>query len=947
MTDSHRLSIRSKLTRVILLTGGLVVLIAWVSLTAFELLDFRRAAVRDLQVVANILAANTRAALVFQDEEAARETLAALQAEQHIRAAFLLDAAGQRFSEYRRTGLDVSPVAMEDGYRFENGILLLSRPVVLGEKRIGTIQLHAGLGAVLERLFVFTAVAGAVLFGSLGLALAVSSRLQRPITDPILQLAETARAVAERKDYGVRPGSQDLKELAILTDAFNEMLTAIEERENALRTSNDSLVAEIVERARAEAEAQESEARYRTLFVTLNEGFCTIEVIFDPAGKPVDYRLIEINPAFERQTGLKDAQGKLIRELAPGHEDHWFERYGRVALTGESVHFENEAKALGRHFDVLAYRMGGGESRKVAVLFNDITERRNAELSLQAQLARLELLRQITRAIGDRQDLRSIFQAVLGSLEEHLPVDFSCICLYEPLANMLRVGGVGTRSAEVAAALGLTPDAGIKVDRSGLAAFVGGRLVYEPDLTASGLQFPRSLAASGLRAIVVAPMLVDQAVFGILIAAREEAGSFSSAECEFLTQVSDHTALAAHQTKLHGDLRAAYNELRETQQAVMQQERLRAMGQMASGIAHDINNAISPVSLYTEALLETEPLSPRAREYLTIIQRSIDDVSHTVSRMREFYRHREAQLQLKPVDLNRMVEQVVELSRARWSDMAQARGEFIKVVLELDEDLPAVLGIESELREALINLVFNSVDAMPGGGTLTLRTLHAAGAQGAAQRRVRVVVSDSGCGMDEDTRRHCLEPFFTTKGERGTGLGLPMVYGVVQRHRAELVVESEPGRGTTVGIVFDVPAESTEVLEQRPSVADLPRLRLLIVDDDPLLIKSLREALEGDGHEVVTADGGQAGIDTFRASSHVPFAAVITDLGMPFVDGRRVSEAVKTASPTTPVILLTGWGQRLVAEDDVPPHVDFVVDKPPRLRELRLALARCLKLGSG
>lgn len=947
MVGARGLPIRSKLTRIILLTGALVVLIAWVSLTAYELFDFRKAAVRDLQVVANILAANTTAALAFQDADAAGRTLAALQAEEHILAAFVLDAQGQRFSEYRRADLTaVSPVTVEDGYRFEAGGLVLSRPVILAGRRIGTIQLQAGLDGVFDRLVVFTSVAGLVLLGSLGLALALSAGLQRPITDPILQLAEAARGIAERRDYSVRVAPQELKELAHLTDAFNQMLAAIEERESSLRAGNASLVAEMAERVRAEAEAHQSEARYRTLFDTLIEGFCTIELVFDSEGQPVDYRFLEINPAFAKQTGLHDAQGKLMREIAPNHEEHWFQLYGKVALTGESVHFENEARALGRHFDVFAYRIGSAESRKVAILFNDITVRKNAEKRLQAQLARLELLRHITRAIGDRQDLRSIFQVVMGSIEEHLPVDFSCICLYEPQAGLLKVSGVGNRSATVAAALGLSPDAGIKVDRSGLSAFVEGRLIYEPDLTASNLEFPRSLIRSGLHAIVVAPMLVEKDVFGILIAARRQASSFSSAECEFLTQVSDHTALAAHQAKLHGDLRSAYDELRETQQAVMQQERLRALGQMASGIAHDINNAISPVSLYTESLLETEPLSPRARGYLTTIQRSIDDVAHTVSRMREFYRHREPQLQLTPVNLNRLVEQVIELSRARWSDMALARGAFIRVERHLTEDLEPVPGVESEIREALINLVFNAVDAMPGGGTLRLSTGRVIGAGPVAGSRVQVTVSDSGGGMDEDTRRRCLEPFFTTKGERGTGLGLPMVYGVVQRHRAELTVESEVGCGTTIGIVFDIPREAAVTAPEAPPVETLPPLRLLIVDDDPLLIKSLREALEGDGHQVVTADGGQAGIDAFRASTHAPFTAVITDLGMPFVDGRRVSEAIKTTSPTTPVVLLTGWGQRLVAEDDVPPHVDVVVNKPPRLKDLRAALARCLSLGS-
>src|SRR5258708_12343776 len=152
-----------------------------------------------------------------------------------------------------------------------------------------------------------------------------------------------------------------------------------------------------------------SESRYRPLFETLIEGFCTIEMIFDANGGPADYRFLEINPAFEKETGLRNAQGKSMRELAPNHEAHWFELYGKVALTGEPVHFENEAKALGRYYDVRAWRVGGPDSRKVAILFNDITEQKKAEGKLQAQLERLGLLQQITRAIGGRQGLKSIF----------------------------------------------------------------------------------------------------------------------------------------------------------------------------------------------------------------------------------------------------------------------------------------------------------------------------------------------------------------------------------------------------------------------------------------------------------------------------------------------------------------------------------------------------------
>jgi CheY-like chemotaxis protein/anti-sigma regulatory factor (Ser/Thr protein kinase) len=308
--------------------------------------------------------------------------------------------------------------------------------------------------------------------------------------------------------------------------------------------------------------------------------------------------------------------------------------------------------------------------------------------------------------------------------------------------------------------------------------------------------------------------------------------------------------------------------------------------------------------------------------------------------MREFYRPREAQLTLTPVDLGSLVRQVLDLTRARWNDMPQQRGITVRVRTELAEPLPLIAGVESELREALTNLIFNALDAMPDGGTLTLRT-EAAPAVNGGPSPVELAIGDSGVGMDEDTRRRCLEPFFTTKGERGTGLGLAMVYGIVQRHNAQLEIDSAPGAGTTVRLRFssmDKPASQA----QPDTVQRLPgRMRILVVDDDPLLINSLRDTLESDGHVVVTANGGKEGIDAFTAAARgrERFAVVITDLGMPYVDGRKVAGAVKANSASTPVILLTGWGQRLVAEEGVPSNVDCVLSKPPKLRELRNALA--------
>jgi len=575
---------------------------------------------------------------------------------------------------------------------------------------------------------------------------------------------------------------------------------------------------------------------------------------------------------------------------------------------------------------------------------SDVTDRRLAEEKLQSQLARLSLLDSITRAIGERQDVQSIFQVVIRTLEQQLPVDFASICLHDRPNNRLTVAGVGTRSAPLAMALSLPERAHIAVDTNGIAKCMKGHLVYEPDISQSTAPFPLQLASGGLRSLVIAPLIIENKVFGVLVTARRNANGFSSADCEFLRQLCEHLSLATHHAQLHNSLKTAYEDLRESQKSVMQQERLRALGQLASGIAHDINNALSPASLYTQTLLEREAsLSPEARERLTVIARAIDDVGETVARMRTFYRPKDAELTLTPIDLNSTLQQVQELTRARWRDMPQEHGVVIRLQSELASNLPIIMGAESEIRDAFTNLIINAVDAMPEGGTLMLRTRvkEAAAATGGVAKWVVIEVCDTGVGMSEAVRMRCLEPFFTTKGERGTGLGLAMVYGMVQRHSAELEVDSEPGHGTTMRISFLVTSiDALEAAEHEPAPAG--PLRLLLVDDDPVLLQSLRDVLSLDGHEVFAADGGQRGIDEFFAarSRGEPFELVITDLGMPNVDGRTVAAAIKAAAPKTPVVLLTGWGQRLQGETDLPEHVDRVLSKPPRIAELRATLAQ-------
>jgi signal transduction histidine kinase/CheY-like chemotaxis protein len=614
-------------------------------------------------------------------------------------------------------------------------------------------------------------------------------------------------------------------------------------------------------------------------------------------------------------------------------------------ITSPILDLARTANAIStRHdYSVRSTKGGAYELDQLTEAFNHMLGAiQDSETRLRVQLGHLSLLQHITRAIGDRQDLASITQVVVTTLERNMPIQFGCAAQYDSATRRLAVSTIGAASHGYCEMLGLQLGSDIPLDAHGLAAILDGNLIHEPSTHRAPLPLLQRLATCNLGSVVIAPLVAEKTLFGVLIAARTDIDAFTSPDCEFLKQLSEHVALAARQAELNSALQMAYDDLKRTQQITLQQERLRALGQIASGIAHDINNAISPVTLYTEYLLERESaLSERSRGYLVTIQRAIEDVAETVSRMREFYREREPQLSLSRIDLNVTVEQALQLTHARWSDLPQQKGLMIEVRTDLAPQPTEIMAAEGELRGALTNLIFNAVDAMPEGGTLTIRTRRVEPTAANDGPQIYLEVSDTGVGMDEATQRRCLEPFFTTKGERGSGLGLAMVYGMIKRHSADMQVESVPSQGSTFRLIFA--AAGAVVLQPNSgAVTDGPAaLRILLVDDDPLLIGSLQEVLQGDGHDVTAANGGQIGIDTFTAEARSgrPFSVVVTDLGMPYVDGRRVAAAVKAVSPQTPVVLLTGWGQRLVSEGDVPPHVDRVLNKPPRLVDLRTALA--------
>lgn len=923
----RNIPIRRKVMLMMMSVSGTVLLLTCLAFIAYEYHEFRSHSVRNVSTLGKLIANNSTAALAFDNADDAREVLAALKAEPNITHAALYGVDGKLFARYpEAAGLQGYPANIaEDGYQFADGALTQWLTVMQDNNHgLGKLYLRADQRGLYTELRNYSLIAIMMTGVALVIAYFLARFLQSQISRPLTALLNTTTAVGQHHDYSLRAEKIGNDEFGQLTEGLNSMLMRIQHQAREVTESNEVV---------------------RAIIETASEGIITID----------EHGLVEaFNATASRIFGytLEEVRGKNVKLLMPPqyatNHDEYISSYLR---TGEKKVIGIGREVTGKRKDgstfpmdlaIVEVQLHG--RRKFSGFVRDVTQRKEWEAGLQAQMNRLALLNRITRATAERQDLQSIFQVVVRSLEQDLPLDFACICLYDSIAQELTVTSVGVNSGSLAMELAMTEQAHIAIDKNGLSRCVLGYLVYEQDVSLISFPFPQRLAAGGLRSLVAAPLLAESKVFGVLIAARRAVNGFTAGESEFLRQLSEHVALAAHNAQIYRALQQAYEDLRQSQQTILQQERLSALGQIASGVAHDINNAISPVALYTESLLQYEPnLSDRARKYLETIQRAIEDVAQTVTRMREFYRTREPRLDLVQIDLNVIAQQVIDLTRVRWRDVPQESGVVIELQTSFEASLPKVMGAEHEIRDALTNLIFNAVDAMPKGGTLSVTTrVINRQEQNVQDAFVLLEVSDTGVGMDEKTRKRCLEPFFTTKGERGTGLGLAMVYGMVKRHSAELHIESSPGRGTLFRLSFPTAVLSIQDGVRHVQAARPARpLSLLVIDDDPIIIESLTEVLRRDGHQVIAANGGAAGIEMFnnaqRDGGH--FDVVITDLGMPYVDGRAVAAAIKGVAPATPVLLLTGWGQRLLAENDIPPHVDRVLNKPPKLEELRRVLA--------
>jgi len=426
------------------------------------------------------------------------------------------------------------------------------------------------------------------------------------------------------------------------------------------------------------------------------------------------------------------------------------------------------------------------------------------------------------------------------------------------------------------------------------------------------------------------PMTTGDTVIGVLTL-RSSTRPFGEADERLLSSIGHLAALALRSARLYEERARAYSELASAQDQLVRTEKLRALGEMASGVAHDFNNLLA--SILGRAQLTLQRLQdPQLRKWLQVIERSALDGAQTVRRLQEFTRTRRDQ-PFVAVDLNEVVRGALEITQSRWREETRSRGVAVEAQTSFG-NLPTVAGDPAELREAMTNLILNAVDAMPTGGTLTLTT-------SVENNLIVVTVADTGIGIPEAIRSKIFDPFFTTKGPQGTGLGLSMTYGILSRHGARITVDSQEGRGTRFSLTF-APGVVPDVEEKAPSEAPPPgvSLRCLVVDDEAEVGRVLGDVLQTSGHRAVVLTDGAAAIAQLRAE---PFDVVFTDLAMPLVSGWQVAQAVKEIAPLMPVVLVTGFGVELSAEERQTHGVDMVLVKPLKIADVQNVVARAAR----
>lgn len=646
----------------------------------------------------------------------------------------------------------------------------------------------------------------------------------------------------------------------------------------------------------AEAALRQSEERFSAILQTIEAAFAIVQVKFDADDRPVDYQFVEVNPAFERQTGV-DLHGKWVTEFAPELERFWFDAYGHVAKTGEPASFESYAQAFGRWFDVRAVRVGAPADRRIAILFNDVTQRHDAE-------DRLRVSESLARENVQRVQLALAAGAIIGTWNWDLRTDRFTVD--EGFAR-----GFGLDPAQGRERLSLEqiitsvhPE-----DRPGLIAAID-------EVIARGGAYAhqyRVRRADGRYYWIEANGRVDHSPEGIAL-------SFPGV----LIDVEDRRSIEAERDRATAALRALNDtlelrvaertaELIHAEEKLRQSQKMEAVGQLTGGLAHDFNNLLAGISGALD-LMGMRIAQGRLNDidkYMLAAQSAAKRAAALTHRLLAFSRRQT--LDPRPLDVNLLVEGMTEL-------IQRTVGPSILVETVSAPDLWPASVDASQLENAILNLCINSRDAMPDGGRIIIETANQwLDAEAAlandlpAGEYLSLTVTDTGTGMAPGVIAKAFDPFFTTKpiGE-GTGLGLSMIYGFAKQSGGQVRISSELGKGTSMcihlpryhgeaGASTAAPAQSAAALTGSCGT-------ILIVDDEPTVRLLLTDVLVDLGYTLIEAADSLTGLKLLQ--SDVGIDLLITDVGLPGgMNGRQMADAGREVRPGLKTLFITGYAE--------------------------------------
>ena len=601
-----------------------------------------------------------------------------------------------------------------------------------------------------------------------------------------------------------------------------------------------------------------------------------------------------------------------------------------------TVNSRDEIGALAEAFNEMTWSLADSQeelARRNSELQMVALEKERLYKNAQVRATRLQVTGELAKAMASSLDPEEIYGHVHRQLSRLMEYEYITIERYLPEKLQYRRDYVWIDKPVE----GVTAGQLVAADDSPIRRVQQTRMPLSiPDFDRDRMLSEGWLREAGFRSGFIVPIVAQGEFLGILGLACRRKNAFARMEVATVFAIADTLAVVLKSAELYQRLQQSFLELKEAQsrlaqsEGVRRAEKLRSVGQMASGIAHNFNNVMSAIVGRVQ-LMKLKAVQKRldAAELtrgLDVVERAALDGAETVRRLQEFSRG-ESIDEPEKADLKELIRAVIEITRPRWKDQAEQKGRRITVETDL-RGAPLVACVPGEVREVLTNLMFNAVDALPEGGTIRLFTE-------SDETTATVRVEDDGEGIPAEVREHIFDPFYTTKGVGGSGLGLSTVYGIVERHGGTISVESALGQGTRFTLEFPLVSAAAKEKASR----DLPRSqawRILVGDDEESVREALADLLRLLGHEVRTAASGEGTVAAFGEGT---FDLVFTDLGMPGMSGWEVAESIRKVDTKIPIILATGWGTTLDEREAAGRGITRVLGKPFTIQKISSLIA--------